>query len=698
MRRGTHSCLECRQRKVRCVIIPDVRKCQGCSTKDLRCTDQELRRSRSPDLERKSVAQERVRELEGVLDQVLSATAIVQGKTSRHVAEGVRVVNDGSPAIGKLAPIQYEKHRTKSPDICDITNPNSSSTDGWSSPKFGDQPLLRLFERADVSDKDNRNAPKNVLASLSGKQVIDEEAHPSLMALQQQIPNSRDLMLILRAGPSSFGLWTASFPDTLGLPGKLTVERLQNHIYRCLHSDCSASAAKVALCLVLHLQQLPSQFVSTKIGFQDRSENLQETFITAVESLLASDHGPARTLEGLECMLLQSDYYINVGNLRKVWLIVRRAISLAQLLGLHCRVDATMNPKQNARRSAIWSELWQRDRGFSLILGLPYATLESQLPSLFVGKDESDIQRIKLFLRDLGTVMGHIIDRDQDPSGKTYLTTLKIAEELEECQQKLSTQWWEFRPGPETPVNAISGMYAAKMRFYTVERLLHLPFLLKAFKDSKFNSSRQAALDSSREIISIYNVLRDEKRPALNMCDMADFQVFAAAMTLAVDRLASPRSSDDCDPNIEDRAWQIVSQTAAKLNQVTRSIVGCKVAMLGAQALDDFSKIRYAAGDQACKVDIPYFGKIEIQRPNALHDELAPQASSNAQTTNHGPIYQKSTDILGGPIESTVSFDSYLFPLSPASQLWQETNEDWTHMLDSTMADDWNWSPHGNDP
>ena len=145
--------------------------------------------------------------------------------------------------------------------------------------------------------------------------------------------------------------------------------------------------------------------------------------MTSAESLLSSDERLGGTLAGLECMILQSEFYVNIGNLQKVWLIVRRVISLAQLLGLHRKTNAESETRLAMRRNAIWTELWQRDRGFSTILGLPSSTLDSQTPPLSLDNSPSDTQRLKQFSRDLGIVMGHVVD-------KTYSITLQIEEEL----------------------------------------------------------------------------------------------------------------------------------------------------------------------------------------------------------------------------------------------------------------------------
>jgi len=691
MRKGTHSCLECRQRKVRCIVEPHARKCNACSAKDLRCTDQELRRSRSPDLGERKSTRDRVRELEGMLDQVLHNQSRVDEVVSSHKPfSAVPEPFERLPAAEERVPAtEVEIVSTKKPSKADLLDPNFPEVRLTRSQDFGDEPLLGLFKDVDVGERRDRHRQRSVRDAQVGLPVVDESAARNLQALRVQIPNTRELMLILRAGQSALNIWSGAFPDELGIAGNGFLERLRDHIYRSLHSDSMADAAKVVHCLALHIQQLPTDFDTTKIGLLAPLSDLQETYMIAAESLLASDEGPAGTVDGLECMILQSDYYINLGNLRKVWLIVRRALSLAQLLGLQRKIDAEQRPKLALRQTAIWSELWQRDRGFSLILGLPYATLESQVPQLTSNNDDSDLQSTERFLRDLGIAMGHIIRRDQDPKGTTYSITLQIEEELEECQSIMSAKWWDFTPSPDTPTDVLCGMFVAKMRFHTVQRLLHLPFLLKAFKNEKYQSSRLATLQSSREMINVYNVLRDEKRPLLKTCEMIDFQVFAAAMTLVVNLLACSQPPAHRDLHREERDWQLVLQTAGELRRFSQSTKGCKVAALGARVLNDFSSLQKASAEEICKVDIPYFGRVEIQRRHARHNEHVPDAHAVTHTIDQTQIQHDSVGGLGASVEPAVSTDSYLFPMSAASQPWPVADESWLHMLDSSMPDDW---------
>jgi hypothetical protein len=116
--------------------------------------------------------------------------------------------------------------------------------------------------------------------------------------------------------------------------------------------------------------------------------------------------------------------------MRKLWLIVRRAVGFARL--------QYVQENTNDRYQKIWSELWQLDRGFSLILGLPYTCPESLLP-----------QRtgLEAFLCHLGTIGGHIIERNLDRSKKmTYSITMKIDEEIEECKNMMPQSWWTSTP------------------------------------------------------------------------------------------------------------------------------------------------------------------------------------------------------------------------------------------------------------
>ena len=427
------------------------------------------------------------------------------------------------------------------------------------------------------------------------------------------MPSMKDLTAILIQGHHSWKVWLQAFPEQLihKLSGTRDEQAITlcGLIYSSLHSADRALVAKIVLCTLLQIQQLPR-------GSSCADPVLQQNCLDSADSLLASDEGLAGTPDGLECMLLQAEYYINLANLRKVWFIFRRALNLAQMLGLHQVLDDA-NAQLMQRRKELWMQLWQMDRGFSMILGLPCATSDTQYPVVLLEMHE------ELFLRDLGVVMGRIIARNQNHSQMTYAVTLAIDEELEECKELMPPSWWEPRQRNSTSSDVVFPEYSKKIRFYTTRKLLHLPFMLKAYTDRRYEGSRIATLKASKATIGDFQALRDERLLARKMCEMADFEAFCAAMTIVVD-LVSRHPRDD-----EESDWQIILDVANDRNRASYE-VNCSVAAKGAQVLKDLydSRSHSISSNSSLELDIPYFGKIRIRQ--------APPEPSAFQRTSSG--------------------------------------------------------------
>lgn len=71
----------------------------------------------------------------------------------------------------------------------------------------------------------------------------------------------------------------------------------------------------------------PKGLSETPRAIRDRLSDLAISLVTSNDELLGS-------IEGLECVMLESMYKANVGNLRRSWVSGRRAIVIAQLMGL----------------------------------------------------------------------------------------------------------------------------------------------------------------------------------------------------------------------------------------------------------------------------------------------------------------------------------------------------------------------------
>jgi hypothetical protein len=79
----------------------------------------------------------------------------------------------------------------------------------------------------------------------------------------------------------------------------------------------------------------PKGLSETPRAIRERLSDLAISLVTSNDELLGS-------IEGLECVMLESMYQANVGNLRRSWVSGRRAIGVAQLMAL----DQTEHRKQ----------------------------------------------------------------------------------------------------------------------------------------------------------------------------------------------------------------------------------------------------------------------------------------------------------------------------------------------------------------
>jgi hypothetical protein len=101
--------------------------------------------------------------------------------------------------------------------------------------------------------------------------------------------------------------------------------------------------ARTLLYLAHGIQNLhPSSLDSAQLDLNCLLTTAMQRFLDTACRLVTSNDGILESLEGLECLILEGVFHINAGNLRRAWLVFRRAISLAQLTGLDRGGDADL--------------------------------------------------------------------------------------------------------------------------------------------------------------------------------------------------------------------------------------------------------------------------------------------------------------------------------------------------------------------
>lgn len=135
---------------------------------------------------------------------------------------------------------------------------------------------------------------------------------------------------------------------------------------------------------------------------------------------------------------------------------------------------------------------------------------------------------------DVATIAGHTNLRNLNHQSSDYSITLKIDQELQECMNRIPAQWWNGAPRPNSPLAEVYQQASTKLMYYTMAKLLHVPYMLEPSIDSNHEYSKLTTLLSCREMIKAYQVFGHHPDFAAAVCDIMDFQVFTAAVVLVI--------------------------------------------------------------------------------------------------------------------------------------------------------------------
>ncbi|CZR65240.1 uncharacterized protein PAC_15140 [Phialocephala subalpina] len=291
-----------------------------------------------------------------------------------------------------------------------------------------------------------------------------------------------------------------------------------------------------------------NEFDTSQLQLKNFSVNaLMDKYMSSVASLVTSDDELAGTIKGLECILLQGLFHINSGNIRRAWLSFRRGLTIAQLLGLQ---KAYLKPLDEVDLMTVmaikmmWHKVIQSDRYLGVILGLPCGTGDDCF-----GDEEESLQGLNadnrdVFERRLCIIAGSINARNlKESSTKSYTVTQQLDEKMDRLSNEMSQSWWEI---PSLAVVerslAVSGQFdrlLAQLWFFQLKALLHLPFMLCAGTDRRYEYSKFNCLNASRELVLRYLALRRFGNTQL-ICRVVDFAAFIGAIILILDQVGPP--------------------------------------------------------------------------------------------------------------------------------------------------------------
>ncbi|KAI0554462.1 hypothetical protein F4679DRAFT_297022 [Xylaria curta] len=639
VRKGTRSCWECRRRKIRCLYpSEDASICVNCESRGSSCVSQEFAD------EQASTPDRRVTQRLGRVEEMLERL------------------------VEKIMPDTYNASRRRptspSAEAADAAEPESDDG-GICAFSVGKPPMFDVLGPLVDCDK----APNGVCSSL-GDLPTPAPSQPDMpclsskytqvsKALHNLLPCQQDIDAILAASPGA-GSIISFFSRYQDVAAGRTVDL---SFIRAIPEPSSHPAvlAKRLMQLTNCLQQIQPE-TPPKLISRESTRCLMVKYVSVVSDLVAYNDDLVGYAEGLETLALVSLYHANAGNLRKSWLMLRRAISVAQLMGVDRLGDKPIksaepvsNPSTQVKAKAIWFRLNFTDRYLSLLLGLPAGTDDNS----FLSNDPNDdpMDRIE---KQHTIVMGAIIKRNYSKGDASFGMTQAIDCDLETAARSVAPDFWQLPPTkalvdaePTERMHAITRVML-QMNHHNLLILLHLPYMLRDPNERRWDYSKATCISSSRHLLRTFLLFRMINN-ASNACRHTDYSALTASMTLllgyldpklqARDQATTSRREADRALIQEARAklQQMADQNGDKLAREAAIIIGRLLPLLNPDLLTSGSGGEGGNNEgggelRAIQLEIPYMGTININPPANTqtpqhdvqpHAHAAPTSTSN---------------------------------------------------------------------
>jgi hypothetical protein len=365
----------------------------------------------------------------------------------------------------------------------------------------------------------------------------------------------------------------------------------------------SAPPAEVAKSLHMIISLLPGDAAAEQV-------------LTLVDELIVSDAEYAASLTGLEVALMQCRWWLDVGDFRRSWTTVQRAVRVAERrLDLHAA-------RTTARHDVIWTGLFQADRLQSLMLATPCSIGAPLGAGEFGYEAERDVPP-QHFLTSLGVVAGKMLDSARERDGEAARAPAarrRLDDELVALRQRFPAFYWHVdAAAPRDQNEAFFWMTKVinRLHYYQLRIVLHTPgmflSLLSPGRRQEDEFSRAACLDSARELLDLFCVARGPGNEEAYANKVLDLYAFVAAAVLAVGVICAGSAVPATEV---DEDWAAVERVTEMLREATSCPFG-KLAAHSHRALQRIVDFRRPAAGGALgsiRIMVPFVGIVTLVR------------------------------------------------------------------------------------
>ncbi|KAI3336429.1 hypothetical protein HD806DRAFT_5585 [Xylariaceae sp. AK1471] len=620
IRKGTRSCWECKRRKNRCTWSRDEGKCDGCHHRGTRCVGQEFTEEHIP------VPHER-RGGNKLDDARLSRIETLVAELARKVNAGNRQEDhlelppdgrsDGNQALIGGGPDTNPAFVSPEPpevngfvDLCLHMFSNEMTDDGRMRMTNALQPSLpRVVAGSSLGQFGEVTSKLTPLTHALVAAWPSERHHDAILSMP--IANVGSLHPAMSSPCSGFR--TPPTPrDLLQLPPPGTEP---------------VAIARKLLTLGTYLQVVSSQSKYDATGPSDAYHDILSRVFETVNRLVTHNDNLPGSVDVIECLITESQYHNYTGNVRRSWIILRRAVAMAQMIGLDhqsktlpCDTDAD-GAATFSRQEHVWFLLIHFDQYLSLMLGIsPGLPENSQVAPELLERCTPSGRMGRLHSMAAGRIL-----RRNHVNMYDLVETKKIDKILQKAAACMPAQWWlppDVRcddcgeKGSSRQIDRLMVHFA----HYNILLQLHLPYILLSLSSQRYHYSTTAVINASREVLTRFTAFRS-RYPAVSYCSGLDFFAFVASAALCL--LHIHESCESQNPSASDSGS--ISDLLAHQRLTNRGLME--------RALKSIEKIAQVKPDNTITSDtVPVFRRLlAVEEEASRGVSYSIHSSSNAR-------------------------------------------------------------------
>lgn len=523
-------------------------------------------------------------------------------------------------------------------------------------------------------------------------------------ALRRLMPSRENMLTITAHASSWLSLYYALFP-MINFP-KTSDEMLSQYDKLQDPNEDPVAVAALLLSVAITVQQAPDDTAGRAAeSIKDASSFIRDVS-DSVERIVISDNGLAGSLEGIETTILFLRLQLGRARVRKMWLLLRRVIALAELIGLprapiaiasHQKsLEGTSRGAQSGastslaasweRKAEVWECICAVDRVTSMIWSLPLATGNYPLPKRPIVDSQGQVNP-QSYLYNLADIASRVLELDNiyssgKPLMELFNAVIGTDQELRSLASLTPESWLNIH-WPELSIDALLQYWH---QYLTVRT--HLQLAIKYDGCQQFAFNFISCLDACQELVRRYVSIRPILPAGFFANQVIDLQAFTATVFLLLASYRTTRGSGTFPQAVD------VNVTAGLVDQVVRMMglaadsAGGNFAHQAADAVRSLSSLLqqpHTSESQSITLSLPLVGRIHVSRRSYATKAVPKQPCPTLSQQLEGPWQTTASSDGPSPAAQAMPFRSSDLDSIDSLSYSMEISDNYPFLTDETL-------------